>query len=66
MRRPKQVIPRATLIEAVWGYDRDIESNTVDALIRLLRTKLEAKNDGPRLIQTVRGIGYLIREEGAD
>jgi DNA-binding response OmpR family regulator len=62
MRRVGQVVPRATLIEAVWGYERDIESNTLDAFIRLLRTKLEGK-DGPRLIQTVRGIGYTIREE---
>jgi DNA-binding response OmpR family regulator len=65
MRRAGQVVPRATLMEAVWGYDRDIESNTLDAFIRLLRTKLEA-NDGPRLIQTVRGVGYAIREEGSD
>ena len=65
MRRAGQVVPRATLIEAVWGYDRDIESNTLDAFIRLLRTKLESK-DGPRLIQTVRGIGYAIREENAE
>jgi DNA-binding response OmpR family regulator len=62
MRRAGKVVPRATLIEAVWGYDRDIESNTLDAFIRLLRTKLEGK-DGPRLIQTVRGVGYAIREE---
>jgi two-component system response regulator MprA len=64
MRRPGQVVPRSTLIEAVWGYDRDIESNTLDAFIRLLRAKLEVK-DGPRLIQTVRGVGYSIREENA-
>lgn len=62
MRRAGHVVPRATLIEAVWGYDREIESNTLDAFIRLLRTKLEV-NDGPRLIQTVRGVGYAIREE---
>jgi DNA-binding response OmpR family regulator len=62
MRHPGQVVPRGTLIEAVWGYDRDIESNTLDAFIRLLRSKVEGK-DGPRLIQTVRGVGYVIREE---
>jgi two-component system response regulator MprA len=62
MRRMGQVVPRATLIEAVWGYERDIESNTLDAFIRLLRTKLEGK-EGPRLIQTVRGVGYTIRED---
>ncbi len=65
MRRAGQVVPRATLIEAVWGYDRDIESNTLDAFIRLLRAKLEGR-DGPRLIQTVRGVGYAIREENAE
>jgi DNA-binding response OmpR family regulator len=62
MRTPGQVVPRGTLIEAVWGYDRDIESNTLDAFIRLLRSKLEGK-EGPKLIQTVRGVGYVIREE---
>ena len=65
MRRAGPVVPRATLIGAVWGYDRDIESNTLDAFIRLLRTKLEGR-DGPRLIQTVRGIGYAIREEAPE
>jgi DNA-binding response OmpR family regulator len=62
MRRVGQVVPRTTLIEAVWGYNREIESNTLDAFIRLLRTKLEGK-DAPKLIQTVRGVGYAIREE---
>jgi two-component system response regulator MprA len=62
MRRSGQVVPRGTLIEAVWGYDREIESNTLDAFIRLLRSKVEGK-DGPRLIQTVRGVGYVIRED---
>ena len=65
MRRPGQVVPRSTLIEAVWGYDRDIESNTLDAFIRLLRAKLEVK-DGPRMLQTVRGVGYAIREENPE
>jgi DNA-binding response OmpR family regulator len=65
MRRAGNVVPRATLIEAVWGYDRDIESNTLDAFIRLLRTKLEGK-EGRRLIRTVRGIGYTIRVERSE
>lgn len=64
MRHAGQVVLRATLIEAVWGYDRDIESNTLDAFIRLLRAKLEG-GGGPRLIQTVRGIGYSLRKEEA-
>lgn len=62
MRRCGQVIPRDTLIEAVWGYDRNIESNTLDAFIRLLRSKVEGDSE-PRLIHTVRGIGYVVRRE---
>jgi DNA-binding response OmpR family regulator len=62
MRRCGQVIPRDTLIESVWGYDRNIESNTLDAFIRLLRSKIEG-DSGARLIHTVRGIGYVIRRE---
>ena len=62
MRRCGQVIPRDALIEAVWGYDRNIESNTLDAFIRLLRSKVEGVS-GPRLIHTVRGVGYVIRQD---
>ena len=65
MRRQGQVIPRDTLIEAVWGYDRNIESNTLDAFIRLLRSKVEG-DGGPRRIHTVRGIGYVIREQESE
>jgi DNA-binding response OmpR family regulator len=65
MRRAGQVVPRATLIEGVWGYDRDVENNTLDAFIRLLRTKVEG-TDGPKLIHTVRGVGYLIRAGGEE
>ena len=61
MRRPGQVVPRTTLIEAVWGFERDIEGNTLDAFVRLLRAKVE--REGSRLIQTVRGVGYTIRHE---
>ena len=62
MRRAGNVVSRATLIEAVWGYDREIESNTLDAFISLLRSKVE-HDSGPRLIHTVRGVGYSVREE---
>ena len=62
MRNKGQVIPRDILIEAVWGYDRDIESNTLDAFIRLLRSKIES-DAGRRLIHTIRGIGYVAREQ---
>lgn len=60
MRRAGQVVPRGTLIEAVWGTERDIESNTLDVFIRLLRTKVEGR-EGAKLIHTVRGVGYSIR-----
>lgn len=62
LRRRGQVISRDALIESVWGYDRNIESNTLDAFVRLLRSKVEGPV-GPRLIHTVRGVGYVAREE---
>jgi two-component system response regulator MprA len=65
MRRTGQVVRRATLIEGVWGYDRDVESNTLDAFIRLLRSKLEG-DSGARLIHTVRGVGYVLRAGGEE
>lgn len=65
LRRPGQVIPRSSLIESVWGFEREIESNTLDAFIRLLRSKIEAP-DGPKLIRTVRGVGYCIQEGGPE
>jgi DNA-binding response OmpR family regulator len=61
MRRARQTVPRRTLIEAVWGYDSNIESNTLDAFIHLLRAKVDAAPNA-RLIHTVRGIGYSVRE----
>lgn len=65
MRRAGQVVPRATLIEGVWGYDRDVENNTLDAFIRLLRSKVEGET-GTKLIHTVRGVGYVIRVGGEE
>jgi two-component system response regulator MprA len=65
MRRAGQVVPRATLIEGVWGYDRDVENNTLDAFIRLLRSKVEGET-GAKLIHTVRGVGYVIRVGGEE
>jgi DNA-binding response OmpR family regulator len=62
MYRAGKVVPRNTLIESVWGFDREIEENTLDAFVRLLRHKVD--RDGmPKLILTVRGVGYMIREE---
>ena len=62
MNHAGKVVSRRSLIEAVWGYERDIEENTLDAFVRLLRTKVET-GDHPKLIHTVRGVGYMIRAE---
>lgn len=61
MRRAGQVVPREVLLAAVWGYDSRIESNTLDAFIHLLRSKVDAAPNR-KLIQTVRGVGYSIGE----
>jgi DNA-binding response OmpR family regulator len=62
MYRAGKVVPRHTLIEAVWGFDREIEENTLDAFVRLLRHKIDPEGL-PKLILTVRGVGYMIRNE---
>jgi two-component system response regulator MprA len=62
MYRAGKVVPRHTLIESVWGFDREIEENTLDAFVRLLRHKVD-REGLPKLILTVRGVGYMIREE---
>jgi two-component system response regulator MprA len=61
MRRAGRVVSRDSLIEAVWGTDREIGSNTVDVFIFQLRSKIESGSSS-RLIQTVRGFGYTLRE----
>jgi DNA-binding response OmpR family regulator len=60
MRRAGHTVPRHALIEAVWGYGSGIESNTLDAFIHLLRTKVDTP-PRPKLIHTVRGVGYCLR-----
>ncbi|HEX6998468.1 MAG TPA: response regulator transcription factor [Gammaproteobacteria bacterium] len=65
LRRPGQTVPRATLMEAVWGYDSDIESNTLDAFIHLLRSKVDAPPHR-KLIHTVRGVGYCLRDSAPE
>jgi len=62
MRRASRVVARDVLIDGVWGYDRQIEDNTLDAFVRLLRQKVDG-GGRPRLIHTVRGVGYCVREE---
>ncbi|NWF62275.1 MAG: response regulator transcription factor [Fischerella sp.] len=58
---PRQVITRDRILEEVWGYDFMGDSNIIEVYIRYLRLKLEANNE-KRLIQTVRGVGYVLRE----
>jgi DNA-binding response OmpR family regulator len=60
MERSGKVVPRQRLIESVWGFDRDIEENTLDVFVRLLRNKIDG-NRPDKLIHTVRGVGYMIR-----
>ncbi len=61
MRHPRQVLTRDQLYEQVWGYDFGRESNVLDVYVRYLRRKLEAGGE-PRLVHTVRGVGYVLRE----
>ncbi len=62
MLHPRQVLSREMIYDRVWGFDFGGESNILEVYIRYLRSKLEA-NGEPRLIQTVRGVGYALREE---
>jgi two-component system, OmpR family, response regulator MprA len=64
LRHPGQVLDRATLLADVWGYDFLGGSNVVDVYVRYLRAKLE-RPDWPKLIDTVRGIGYVLRPPSA-
>lgn len=61
MRRAGRVVSRDKLVEAVWGMDREVESNALEVFVFQLRNKLEAQSSR-RLIQTVRGFGYTLRE----
>lgn len=62
MRHPRQVLTREMIFDRVWGYDFGGESNVLDVYIRYLRQKLESEGEN-RLIHTVRGVGYVLRED---
>ena len=61
MTNPRQVLTRSIIFERVWGYDFGFASNSLDVYIGYLRRKTEAGGK-PRLIQTMRGVGYALRE----
>jgi two-component system response regulator MprA len=62
MDRAGKVVSRRQLIESVWGFDREIEDNTLDVFMRLLRGKVDGRGRN-KLIHTVRGVGYVVRLE---
>jgi two-component system response regulator MprA len=62
MQNPRRVLSRDLIMEKVWGYDYSGESNVLEVYIALLRQKLEEQG-GKRIIQTVRGAGYVLRGE---
>ena len=61
MRHPRQVLTRTQIFERVWGYDFGPASNSLEVYVGYLRRKLEAEGE-PRLLQTVRGVGYVLRD----
>jgi two-component system response regulator MprA len=62
LRHPKQVLSRAQIFEAVWGYDFGPTSNSLEVYVGYIRRKIEAGGE-PRLIHTVRGVGYQLAEK---
>jgi two-component system OmpR family response regulator len=62
LSHPRQVLTRDQILERVWGYDFMGDSNIIEVYVRYLRLKLEAEQE-TRLIHTVRGVGYVLREE---
>ena len=61
MRNPRRVLTREVIFDRVWGYDFGTSSNSLEVYVSYLRRKLEAEGE-PRLLHTVRGVGYVLRE----
>lgn len=61
LRHPRQVLSRSQIYQRIWGYDGSLTSNSLDVILGHLRRKLEAGGE-PRLIHTVRGVGFALRE----
>ena len=62
MRHPRQVLTREVIFDRVWGYNFGGESNIIEVYVRYLRQKTEAASE-KRLVHTVRGVGYVLRED---
>ena len=62
LRRPRRVLERSFILEEVWGYDFPTTANSLEVYVGYLRRKTEAE-DEPRLIHTVRGVGYVLKEQ---
>ena len=62
MRNPRQVLPRPLIYERVWGYDFSHSSNALDVYVGYLRRRKTEGDPAQRLIHTVRGTGYVLRE----
>ncbi|GIW07447.1 MAG: DNA-binding response regulator [Dehalococcoidia bacterium] len=62
LEHPRRVLPKDMLMDRVWGYDFDGSTNVLEVYVKQLRQKLEAEGE-PRLIHTLRGTGYVLREE---
>lgn len=60
MRRAGKVVTREAILDAVWGFEKEVTSNSIEAWIKLLRAKIEREGH-PRLLHTVRGVGYILR-----
>ena len=60
MRNQGRVVERERILNAVWGYSSEVTGNTIEAFVRLLRQKVDIGE--PKLIHTIRGIGYTMRE----
>ncbi|MHB8341935.1 MAG: response regulator transcription factor [Mycobacteriales bacterium] len=61
LEHPRQVLSRAAILDRVWGFDFETSSNSLEVYVGYLRRKLEAGEE-PRLVHTVRGVGYVLRE----
>jgi two-component system response regulator MprA len=65
LRHPRQVLTRDVIFDRVWGYDFGPSSNSLEVYVGYLRRKTEAEGE-PRLIHTVRGVGYVLRESAGE